>query len=252
MSRSNFVGAKLISIKDKLSSAQKAQDETAQVIQPSTEMEANTETGEKIPTQEVLFSQESLESVEEPSPEISMELKTKSEMPVREEEKREKPDKYLLKALKGKKAEYLRTKDVVLRSVNETLSEVTKASKELESRRDVFLTSLDKLQSSINEIDAIDESKWNEYDFSIELSDANKLVEHARIENIICKDKFKIPEKVLNELVTPTPLSATDIFSSTFSQLFKFGFKLFLPLIIGVIFAAMIISLTILVAMGTL
>lgn len=241
MSRPNFVGTKLINLKDKLSSSPKIQDK------PS--IFSSEETAE---TQEVLVAYDTIESeaisISDPTPATA----TRSETPVVKEEKKEKLDKYLSKALKDRKADYLRTKDVVVKSVTETISEVSKTSNELESKQETYLNSLEKLQRALNEINAIDESKWDDYDFSIDLSDAAKLVEHARIESIICKDKFKLSEKVLDDLVTQTPMSATDLFSSTFLQLFKFGFKLFLPLIIGIIIAAIIISLTILVSMGSL
>lgn len=251
MSRSNFVGTKLISLKDKLSSVPKMKDEVEQTAPLS--VAANTKSEDMIPTQEVLFAQNApLVPEATSSQDIPTEILPQGEQVVVKEEKIEKPDKHLLKALKERKAEYLRTKDVVIKCVSETISEVSKASNELENKRDIYMNSLDKLQNAINEINAIDESKWDDYDFSIDLADASKLVEHARIEGIICKDKFKMPEKALNGLVAQTSISASDIFSSTFSQLFKFGFKLFLPLIIGFIIAAIIISLTILVSMGSL
>ncbi|MEI6056210.1 MAG: hypothetical protein WCR55_09150 [Lentisphaerota bacterium] len=250
MSRSNFVGTKLINLKDKLSSVPKVKDEVEKNTLPS--LESNTIIEDKVSTQEVLFSQNVLESESVSIPDIPIESVPQIEHLLVKEEKKEKIDKHLLKALKERKTDYLRTKDVVIKYVTETISEVSKVSNELEKRRDIYLNSLDKLQSAINEINAIDELKWDEYDFSIDLADASKLVEHARIESIICKDKFKMPEKALNELVTQTPISVTDIFSSTLSQLFKFGFKVFLPLIIGIVLAAIIISLTILVSMGSL
>lgn len=250
MSRSNFVGTKLINLKDKLSSNPKIKDEVEKIILPS--LEPNTKIEDKVPTQEILSSQNILESESVFTPYIPIEIAPQSEQIVVKEEKKEKIDKHLFKALKERKGDYLRTKDVVIKSVTDAISEVSKVSNELENRRDTYLSSLDKLQSAINEINAIDELKWDECDFSIELADASKLVEHARIESIICKDKLKIPEKALNELLLQTPISATDIFSSTFSQLFKFGFKLFLPLIIGVVLGAIIISLTILISMGSL
>lgn len=250
MSRPNFVGTKLINLKDKLSSVPKIKDETEKNTLSS--LESNTIIEDKLSTQEVLFLQNALDTESVSISDIPIEGVPQIEHLLVEEEKKEKIDKHLLKALKERKTDYLRTKDVVIKYVTETISEVSKVSNELEKRRDIYLNSLDKLQSAINEINSIDELQWDEYDFSIDLADASKLVEHARIESIICKDKFKIPEKALNEFVTQSPISVTDIFSSTASQLFKFGFKLFLPLIIGIVFAAIIISLTILVSMGSL
>ncbi|HBM15003.1 MAG TPA: hypothetical protein DD381_01415 [Lentisphaeria bacterium] len=245
MGRPNFVGTKLINLKDKLPTFQKNQPLQENELQPTSSAEIKTES--IAPSEGAVFIQEP----KQPETNLKEEIVRNLNPEIRDD-KKEKLEKHLLKALKDRKTDYLRTKEVVVRSLNDTIGQLLKSSKELESKLENYNNSTNKLKDILSEINAIDESKWDDRDFSLELADAGKFVEHARIESIICREKHKVEEE--NDLmpISKNALSPADFFSSSFSQLFKFGFKLFFPLIIGVTIAAVIIALAVLLAMGIL
>lgn len=252
MSRPNFIGTKLINLKDKLSSVPKpVQNEVTAVSTPFGVLK-DKEEEHMVKDRNLSKDNQSLASDNTALEHVTLLPEKEHVLPEIEQKSPEKIDKLLSKALKDRKEDYLRTKEVVLKIITETLAEVKEYSEEIENRRNTYLKYIDNLQRAINDINDLNDSKWNDYDFSIELSDAGKVVEHARLESLTCKDKLKMSDKFSDDLIAKSSVSPADIFSSTFSQVFGFGFKLFLPLILGFIAAAIIISLTILFSMGSL
>ena len=238
MGRSNFVGTKLINLKDRLPAIPKSppQLDSEVKIEEKNQLIVQPEAPAPLPEPEHIG-------------EIKLEAPPVEEKNEPKEEKSVKLEKHLLKALKAKKEDYFRTKSIVLKCADDAISQLLNQSKSVEEELERCNTTLSKIKETVSSVNSIDESKWNEHDFSIELSDAGKLVEQARIETIICKDKFKISDETADSLVKNNALSPVDFYSSTFSQLFKFGFKLFSPLILGVIISAIIIAIAILISM---
>lgn len=161
-------------------------------------------------------------------------------------------DKEFGKAIHARKGDYLKTKNVVAKMLGDTFARLGKEIAMLEQKNKMYLDSANLIKQLLEEILKIDESKWNPDDFSLELSEAGRVVERARLENIILNEKLNLKKADKSGSEDKSGFSILDIVSLSFSQVFKLGFGLFLPLIIGVIAAAVIIAITMLVSMGTI
>jgi len=240
MSEKNFIGKQLINIKDKMSgktglpfSVQQKKNDTKTGVSRNTEKQPKAQ-------KEVESKQEILMD----STLIKEEEKEVSSIP--------KPDKKFIKALHAKKEDYLKTKDVVAKMLGDTFTQLEREITVMEQKKKMYSNSADSIKKLLEEISKINESKWNSDDFSLELSEAGRVVERARLENIILNEKLNLKKTKESSSVVKSGFSALDIVSLSFTQVFKLGFGLFLPLITGVIIAALIIAVTMLVSMGTI
>lgn len=163
-----------------------------------------------------------------------------------------KVDKKYIKAINAKKEDYLKTKYVVVKMLGDTLSGLEKEIGVIEQKRKVYSDSVGSVRKLLEDISRIEEAKWNSDDFSIELSEAGRIVEIARLENIILKEKLNLKKIEESKNEVKGGISVLDIVSLSFSQVFRLGFGFFLSLIIGVVAAALIVAITILFSMGTL
>ena len=161
-------------------------------------------------------------------------------------------DKEFAKALVDRKKEFIRTRRDVLKKLHNNLDELFSEIQKHEDYLSEAKTIKRKLDFRIESINALNEKEWDKKDFSFALADAMKKVEGARLELFTlqmktdCLEEDKTPGLEKHDSIIPelTSLSAW--------QLFKMGISFFFPLIIGLLLTGIIISLAMLVAMGTI
>ena len=161
-------------------------------------------------------------------------------------------DKEFIKAIHSQKEDYLKTKNVVTKVLGDTFTGLEKEIAMMEQKKKIYSDSADSVKKLLEEISRIEESKWSSDDFSLELSEAGRVVERARLENIILNEKLNLRKMEESSGEVKGGFSVLDIVSLSFSQVFKLGFCFSLPLMIGVVVAALIIAITVLVSMGTI
>ncbi len=160
-------------------------------------------------------------------------------------------DKRYLKALNEKKDDFIRTKKVVIEKIESYIGQLEQNIENANKNLSDFQKASSELKKKLSEILEIDYTDWNKEDFSLDLANASKKVENARLEYLtltsrlstsICENDVQSQSKVftINELLSLTPI-----------QLIKLGFWVAFPIIIGLIITAVIISLSILLAMGS-
>jgi len=162
-------------------------------------------------------------------------------------------DKEFLKAQKERKNEYFRTKKFVLSKIENTLNLLPEKVQDLELEIREIESAKDRLLKARTSIFAINEKFWSDEDFFADMAEAIKTVENARLEYLSLAAKIpEIGEREEKSLPLKKEFALNEIMSMTTKQLFKLGLKFFSPLIIGVLLAAIIISVTILYSMGAL
>ena len=174
------------------------------------------------------------------------------EKPLHKTQKPVKLDKEFRKALQNRKEEYLRTKKHVVQKVSSTLNKLPVQISDLERElKDLTLTEK-KIKETIEEIDTINEKDWHNEDFSMQLGDAARTVENARLQHLMLSAKLSKLEEDSN-IKLPVANSNSiipELTSLKFIQLFKLGLGFTLPMIIGSLAAGIIISITIFFVMG--
>ncbi|MCP4177387.1 MAG: hypothetical protein GY756_06450 [bacterium] len=170
---------------------------------------------------------------------------------VLDDKKVEKLNKEYYKALVNRKNDYFRTKDLVVTTLTNTLGKISLRIDFLNKQIDE-LNSLDnKLVKNLNDIECIDEKTWDKDEFAIELTDAVQKVERARLGHMVIDTKLD-PLIGVEKKKEEKQFSNYELNSLTGWQIFRLGFNFFMPLSIGVIIAALIISFAMFIAMGIL
>ncbi|MCF7790442.1 MAG: hypothetical protein K9L78_04005 [Victivallales bacterium] len=160
-------------------------------------------------------------------------------------------DKQYMKILQKRKEEYIRTKKHVIEKSNFILNNASDLMTELNRELNVLQECEKKLKETLNDIEKIEEKGWKDRDYSAELGDAVKTVENARLQNLLFTDKIKRLEREKCEETAKTESSIIpELISLKFTQLFKLGIGLLMPVIIGSVLCGVIISITIFFVMG--
>jgi hypothetical protein len=160
-------------------------------------------------------------------------------------------DKEFTKALQKRKEEYFRTKKHVIDKADSTLNRIPILTLDLRRKLDEINKAEQSIKNALNEINEINEKSWTE-DYSNELGIAAKTVENARLQHLMLTNKLTDLD---NESNISSPAKGDnsiipELTSLKFFQLCKMGLGFFLPLIIGLIITAAIISTTIFFVMG--
>ena len=165
-----------------------------------------------------------------------------------------KNDKQFKKALISREAEYRRLKKGVTDKISETLIKLEHDEDLQQNIISENLSTKEKLNTILQSIENINDENWNENNFSYNLTESIKTVENGRLEllkqqikNDTLNTDVEISQKK-NEINSLLP----DLTSLTFFQLSRLGFYFFLPLILGLIITAIIISFAILISMGVI
>ncbi|HJO94636.1 MAG TPA: hypothetical protein QF753_14655 [Victivallales bacterium] len=170
---------------------------------------------------------------------------------VLDDKKVEKLNKEYYKALVKRKDDYFRTKDLVVTTLSNTLGKITLRIDFLNKQIDELSSLDEKLVKSLNGIEQIDEKAWDKNEFAIELNDAVQKVERARLGHMVIDTKL---DPLIGEIKKKEEkeFSNYELNSLTGWQIFRLGFNFFMPLSIGLIIAALIISFSMFIAMGVL
>ena len=99
-------------------------------------------------------------------------------------------------------------------------------------------------------IEPLDESAWSEDNYTAELGRAMKVIENTRLEYLSSNTRL---EKILNGdevAVAHQQALIADLASLSFGQLFRMGIIFSLPIVIGMILAALIISISYFIVVG--
>ena len=134
----------------------------------------------------------------------------------------------------------------VLFKLNEMLVELPQNRASAEERLRTLANAEAKLTKMIADLEAIDDSTWDRHSLASQLSAAMRKVENGRIETMIISAKFadsKSSAAVQGSVTNPLSSFIHELRSLTFKQSFKLGFGFFFPLIIGIIFAALILAI---------
>jgi hypothetical protein len=162
-------------------------------------------------------------------------------------------DKEYSKALVERRKEFIHKRSDILKRIKLNLEklphDIEKYEKLLSESRNVK----GKLIFLVESINTTKEKEWDKKDFSIDLANAMKKIENARLElftlqqktDCLLKDDIPGLEKNRNSFVPElTSLSA--------GQIFKLGMSFFFPLVIGLLLTGILISIAIFIAMGVI
>ena len=132
----------------------------------------------------------------------------------------------------------------VLFKLNDTLSAIPGDLAAAEQKIIELKKAEIKLREDLKEVDALDDSSWDRHTLSAELASAMRRVENARMDCMMIMTKIEgNGHSTGNRGGIERPLSLVqDLRSLSFKQSFKLGMGLFLPLIFGIITAAVILA----------
>jgi len=108
-------------------------------------------------------------------------------------------------------------------------------------------TAAEKLRAVFNDLEAIDDSTWDRASLQSELAAANRKVENARMESMLFAAKFTGDgsKNAVGNAAQPPPTSSIihELTSLSFKQAAKLGWGFFFPLLVGIVFGALLLSL---------
>ena len=161
-------------------------------------------------------------------------------------------DKEFSKALSARKKEFVRIRSDIFKKIKASSENLPHEIKQSERWLAEAKQTKSKLNHLAETISRIDEKEWDKRDYSQDLADAMKQVENARLELFTLQMKTDCLEEEDTPGLEKHNSIIPELMSLSAWQLFKMGISFFLPLIIGLLLTGIIISIAILVAMGTL
>lgn len=133
-------------------------------------------------------------------------------------------------------------KDIVNR-LSERIASIPREIADQEGHTKELKQATEKYQKLLDDINALDDSKWNRHNFTAELASGMRKLENARIEFMMQASKTASPAKNSNKAVETSSSSNSiihELNSLTFKQCFRIGFAFFMPLILGMLLAVFI------------
>lgn len=133
-------------------------------------------------------------------------------------------------------------KDIVNR-LSERIASLPKEIDEMEVHTQELKQAGEKFQKLLDEINTLDDSHWNRHNFTSELSTGIRKLENARIEFMMQASKTSAPKSngsKIREAAAPSVSIIHELNSLSFKQCFRIGFAFFMPLILGMLLAALI------------
>ena len=153
-------------------------------------------------------------------------------------------DKERQKAIKRRANEFVNAKKDIMGRLSKSLATIPDDIDACEQKIKLLRQYKATYDELLVRIEPLDDSEWSEESYGYELGKAMKMIENARLEYLSSSARL---DKILNgsnAKVAQASSNSIDIASLTFKQLFRLGFILSLPMIIAVIFAAIIISIS--------
>lgn len=161
-------------------------------------------------------------------------------------------DKNFKKALEKRRDEFMKVRRDVMGRLTQAIAVIPDEIKSYELHIEESKSVENLFNKMLDELTALDDSNWDEDNYSSELGDAMKKVEDMRLEFIRRSaklDKLKkgaeasAPQKVSGEsfLIELTSLS--------FGQIFRLGFIFSLPLLLIIVIGALFVGASIFISM---
>lgn len=153
-------------------------------------------------------------------------------------------------AVAGRREEFRKTRRDMISRFTESLTvfpeEIDTLNKYVVELRNAQKT----IQELLDKVKLLDDSKWHETDYSKELADAMQVVENSRLEYLRTKAKIEhLEAKNGSENVAQVSI-VPELMSLSFWQIFGSGFAFFLPVIIAIFLAAIIIAMAFIFALS--
>ena len=155
-------------------------------------------------------------------------------------------DKEWKRALFGRWDEFKSLRRDVLFKLKKMLENLPENRKAAEEQIRVIEGAETRLTRMIDDMEAIDDSTWDRHNLASQLSAAMRKVENGRMEVMIISAKLADSKSVVpssNGAAHPVSSFIHELRSLTFKQSFKLGLGFFSPLIIGIVFAALILAI---------
>ncbi|MCX6985144.1 MAG: hypothetical protein NT118_10405 [Lentisphaerae bacterium] len=213
MQKNGFVGLELIKIRNRLSEAQ--------------------DSGMKNPEKAGFHTEKTEEALPPPPPDSSRDREWKKALDRRWDEFR-----IIKRDFTGRITESLASLPEEIRIAKEQTGELQKA--------------LEKFASLLDEIENIDDTKWNRDNFPSELGFAIRKVENVRLEYLRITAKLQALQREGNAAEGDSGRNLIpEIHSVSWAQGFRIGVVFFAPLIIGMLVSALILAISIFLALRT-
>jgi hypothetical protein len=154
-------------------------------------------------------------------------------------------DKNFKKALEKRRDEFMKVRRDVMGRLTQALAVIPDEMKSYELHIEESKSAENLFNKMLDELTALDDSGWDEENYSSELGDAMKKVEDMRLEFIRRSaklDKLKKGAEVSSPQKGSSESSLIELTSLSFSQIFRMGFIFSLPLLFILLFAAALIA----------
>ena len=162
-------------------------------------------------------------------------------------------DKEWRKALERRWDEFRTGKRDFTGRLAESLSALPEEIRLAKEHAEQLQRAMEKYAHLLDEIESIDDSKWNKENFASELSTSMRRVEHIRLEYLRMTSKLQAIQRESNAAEgreSGGPV-IPEIYSVSWKQGFKIGLAFMMPLIITIAVAALVIAIAMLLAMRT-
>jgi hypothetical protein len=161
-------------------------------------------------------------------------------------------DREWKKALERRWDEFRTIKRDFTGRITESLSSIPEEMRIARKQSEELQKALEKFASLLDELENIDDTKWSKDNFSSELGFAIRKVENVRLEylRITAKTRALQREGTAAE-GDPARNLIPEIHSVSWAQGFRIGGVFFMPLIIGMLVSAMILAISIFLALRT-
>ena len=136
--------------------------------------------------------------------------------------------------------------------ITESLASLPEEIRIAKEQTDELQKALEKFASLLDQMESIDDTKWNRDNFSSELGVAIRKVENVRLEYLRITAKLQALQREGNAAEGDSGRTLIpEIHSVSWAQGFRIGTVFFMPLIIGMLVAAVILAISIFLAMRT-
>ncbi len=148
------------------------------------------------------------------------------------------------KALLKRLDEFRMLKREISGKITEKLASIPEDIKLSEKRVEELRNSVEKFADVLESLNSVEESLWDDANFSSELASAIKKAENARLEFIRVSSKISTLQRESQAADNSSASSMLpEICSLSFMQLIKIGSIVFLPLILTIIIMSIIIGI---------
>ncbi len=155
---------------------------------------------------------------------------------------REKMSPETERALRLRHEEFVRLKSDLLTRLTESEAEIAASSARYRKAADEFYAAEVKFAEALKRVDVLVEPDADSPDYQIRLAEACRSLELIRLEMISLKGRLEHPD---SSAAAPSKLEVnlfTEMASISFSQLFRIGFGIGLPLLAALLLSSIIIG----------